>query len=144
MAQQPRQLFTEVVRAMEASSWKFSVDVQNKTIFAVTPCDWAWIVLMVLVDERREVITARVRMERNCTDSLRPGLAAWCAQKNWALKFGFFICDQTDGETMFRDSVDVEGVSVTPKFIDNMLRRTVSTVATTYCELQQLLALRDH
>jgi hypothetical protein len=45
---------------------------------------------------------------------------------------------------LLKDFVDVQDVVITPKFIDNMLRRVALTVCQSYGEVQKIISLDDH
>jgi hypothetical protein len=140
----PRQLLKEVIQALIAINWKFSVSYNNPVIMAIWTFQEADLLLKIEVNESSELIKLRIRFERNCPQPLRPRMAAWCNQKNWNIRCGFFVCDQQDGETLFKDSVDVEDVSLTPKFMQNLVTRTTRTVAEHYTQIQGILSLNDH
>jgi hypothetical protein len=140
----PRDLFNEVVAAMQAADWKIAIDRQQDRIFAIVGAAVGDLLVRLHVNQDKEVLIVRVRVERACPKPLRDQMAVWCNQKNWALKFGFFICDRKDGELVFRDSVDVEDVKVTSQFIDNFVRRAPAAVLRNYEEIQQILSQRDH
>jgi hypothetical protein len=96
----PRQLLKEVIEAMVAINWKFSVSSNTPMILAIWTCESAHLLLQIEVNESAEIIKLRIRFERNCPQALRPRMAAWCNQKNWSIRCGFFVCDQQDGETL--------------------------------------------
>jgi hypothetical protein len=140
----PRELLAEVARVMSQADWKFAIDPNLKKIYAIWSADDCHLLAVMDILEQHEIVKVKVRMERNCPANQRGRLALWCNQKNWNLRCGFFMCDQTDGEVLFRDSVDCEDISLTSTFIDNLLKRVLRTVSQSYLEIQQIMSLNDH
>jgi hypothetical protein len=133
-------LLKKVRLAMEASGWKFAVDKKRGQIYAIVGNAELTLWLQVSVDEEKEVIQTKIALEHNCPAAARRAIAKWCTLRNWKLTFGFFSCDQDDGEIIFHDGMDVEHVEITPKSIDNLLRRAGKVVCAHYDEIIQCIA----
>jgi hypothetical protein len=128
---------------MRAGDWKFAVDDVSGRIFALFDGPSYVLLLRIDVVEETERILCHLRVERNCPLIARRRMSVWCNLKNWELQFGFFFCDQRDGEIGFRDSLDVRGVEVTAASLDNLLKRAVSTMSQNYLEIVRIIACAD-
>jgi hypothetical protein len=135
----PSSFLARVQRAMKAADWTFSVEFEKKRIFAVVGDQQLTFVMRILLYEDKDVVLAQITLERACPEQARRALAVWSNMKNWTLKFGFFYCDPRDGEISFRDSMSYQHVKVTPKAIDNLLRRTINPICNSYLEILRIV-----
>jgi hypothetical protein len=49
-------------------------------------------------------------------------MAQFMSKANFAMNLGGYEMDPDDGELRFRNSIDVESLSMTSKFVDNFVR----------------------
>jgi hypothetical protein len=135
-----RELYKEVLRELSNDTWRFGIDVSQRLVVLLWGFSNGCLFITLTVNEEQEIITVKIRFERKCPPTLRKGMATWCGQANWKLQFGFFFCDQNDGETSFKDSMDVEDLPVTAQFLRRMIERAAKTVETYYLEVQCVMS----
>jgi hypothetical protein len=132
-------LLRRVSYAMKEANWKFAVDEERSNILAVCACNSLVLTLRIDVLEDIQTIVCHISLERCCPSSARKALTKWCNLKNWDLQFGFFFCDQRDGEIGFRDSIDLRHIQVWPASINPLLQRSITTVDRNYAEISRLI-----
>jgi hypothetical protein len=124
---------------MKEANWRFAIDEARSKIFAICACSSLVLTLRIDVLEDIQTIVCHIALERCCPSSERRAIARWCNLKNWGLQFGFFFCDQRDGEVGFRDSIDLRHVQISPASIDPLLQRSVTTMARNYVEIARMI-----
>jgi hypothetical protein len=88
--------------------------------------------LIMVTKEQTDLILEWVSLDVRCPLAYREEMADFLNQLNDSLLLGFWAIDETDGEIRFRHAVEVTGIQMTPKFIDNFAKTTLLQVERRY------------
>jgi hypothetical protein len=138
----PASLIRRVSQAMSDADWKHTMDEEKGLILCFLSTEVAMFGIQMAVHEAEERVILSISFERRCPKKKRVELAALCNQFNWQNQFGFFGVNFSDGEVKCRNGVCVQGIDVTPKFVDNLLRQTIEPVKKGYVICQQAMCKR--
>lgn len=61
-------------------------------------------------------------------EARRPAAAEYVTRANYGMRIGNFEMDLNDGEIRYKVSADVEGSSLTPRMVENMIATAVTTL----------------
>jgi hypothetical protein len=124
---------------MTETGWNHMLDEEKSRIICMAVLQKARLIVQVLVVQEQQLIRCRIALERRCPKQFLGRLAEACNQFNWIGLTGTFSLDFRDGEVVFRHCVSVEGIDITPTFVDNLLKTCVKVVGNRIVSLHDLL-----
>jgi hypothetical protein len=139
-AQEAPSLLHRFSECLKEADWSHTIDVERNFILLMSTNDLCSFRVLILVKERDEQVVVIISIERRCPPPYRDTMADFCNLINYDMPFGFFSLDGRDGETRYRHSVDVEGIKVTPTFVDNLLKESLGYAKTHYTAIQKIMA----
>jgi hypothetical protein len=125
---------------LKAADWSHTVDVERNFVLLMSTNDLCSFRVLILVKERAQHLIVIISVERRCPAAFRDTMADFCNLINYEIPFGFFSLDGRDGETRYRHSVDVEGIKLTPTFVDNLLKESIGHAKRSYTAIQRIMA----
>jgi hypothetical protein len=124
-------IFGEVVEALRQTHWDFAIDERNGHIRLSAKTGGVSYLMDIMVHEKHKFILGTVRYDIKVNEEHVEDICALLVRLNYFLSIGGFEFDQKNGEIRFRNSIDTEGVTVTPDFMDNFVK-TLAVTASRY------------
>jgi hypothetical protein len=116
-----------------------TVDLEQKFVLLMVTNDLCSSWVLILVWERAQHLIVIISIECRCPAAFQDMMANFCNLINYEIPFGFFSLDGRDGETRYRHSVDVEGIKLTPTFVDNLLKESIGHAKKFYTAIQRIM-----
>lgn len=138
MEEDKKTLFAKVCKCLALANWTYMTSTDQSSIILFYQTDVACLRLHLIIKEPQQHLILMVTFERRCPEKYKKTMAEYCCHINDAVPIGIIAVDMNDGEVRIRHSVDVEGIEITPKFIDNFLK-SVLQLGRKYYEPIQLI-----
>lgn len=127
------------IRNALTGKWNFEVVPDKNRIHFVVQDSGISHDVVILVDERAEVVTLILSYRRKTPASVRMQMAMLLGQLTLATHVGGFEMDPSDGECRFRHSVDVESLDPPNSFFQRMVAIHIKTGCKVWSMLEQVM-----
>ncbi|MCU0512846.1 MAG: YbjN domain-containing protein [Anaerolineae bacterium] len=120
-----QQIFDAVVEFFEADDWKFQW-LEGMTVLSMgfAGKNGKWVCYAQAREPQQQFVFYSV-LPVNVPEAKRPALAEFITRANYGMIIGNFEMDFEDGEIRYKTSIDVEGTSLGPQLIRQMVYANV-------------------
>ena len=132
-------LLEKISQAMDEANWAHTVNYEKKFFLLIATNEIASLRLHFIVKEAENTIILMISPERICPPDQIRTMADYLNLVNDFIPFGLFTLDFDDGEIRFRQSLDVEGVTINSTFIDKFLGTSVQMVRQFYLSFHDIM-----
>jgi len=121
-------LLSAVRGFLESDDWKFSqIEGETALRFGFTGKNGSWSCFVKTYEDKEQFVFYSV-LPNNVPEGKRPAVAEYLTRVNYRMVLGNFEMDFNDGQVLFKISVDVEGGSLAPTMIKNIIYTNVLMV----------------
>lgn len=115
-------LLARVANALrETGKWKFSVDERESKIEMSVSDEERTLPFIIRVREEVDIIIAMIMYQRKIPEEYREEAIAYISKRNFEMIIGGFELSDA-GRVLLRTSLDVEQLTITPTFMNNLCR----------------------
>lgn len=132
-------ILKEVERFYNAADIKYQrVPDRTVLVMSMTGKSAAYEVYAI-ENEQQEQLSFYAVCPNRVPEESRGKIAEFITRANYGLKNGNFEMDYSDGEVRYKTFIDIEGGTLTPKMIENLLFANIATVDRYYPGIAKVL-----
>ena len=117
-----------------------TVDREKGVITMTSNTEKARFRLTLKVDDQTKEVILVMPLERKCDEIYRVTMAEFCNKCNNRMTSGFFSIDFSDGSIRYRNSCDLNGLEITPLYVDKFIKTAVGYCTKMYSGFQLVLS----
>jgi protein-tyrosine phosphatase len=129
LAERATPILSDVESAFDAQGWTYHRVPGATLIKTGFDQKGLQVPLLMLSVERHEQLLVFGRVHTTVAEHGRVAVAELLTRINWALTLGAFEMDLSDGEVRYRNAIDVEGGTLAPLMVVNLVRAATTAVA---------------
>lgn len=116
-------LLSVVIKFFERNRWTYELDAGRSALvtrFRGSAGTWH---CAAVVNQEEQQVAFFAQVETVTPEERRPAVIEYITRANFGLGMGNFEMDLSDGETRCKTCLSVQGASLTPALLDNLVRR---------------------